>query len=418
MSDAPVRKRISLSHLVEGVRLALETLVDHRMRSGLVILGVSIAVATAMGMVAILSGLGQKITNDVKGSDTAIFSITRYSHLDEGDNEDRRPRPKLTARDAAEIERIDEVGEVEIRYGHGQGRSIEHGDKQARLIFVMGTSMAFQKFQTLDIQSGRFFTEGELRTSQPVCVLAERTARDLFPGEDASGKTIRVSGENYSIVGVFAKYDSLFGGLFENFAVIPYTTYEHKLRDRWESAQLNVFPRSPERLADAINSSRGVLRALHHLSPRQEDDFSIVTSDAALEFLQKITGPIALVLVLISSIGLMVGGLGVLIIMLVSVTERTREIGVRKAIGASRREILWQFLIEAAVLTLIGGAVGIGLGLLIARGASQAMSFPFVLPLQWVGIAVVVSGGIGLVFGLYPANRAARLDPIESLRYE
>ena len=138
------------------MRLALETLVDHRMRSGLVILGVSIAVATAMGMVAILSGLGQKITNDVKGGDTAIFSITRYSHLDEGDNEDRRPRPKLTARDAAEIERIDEMDEVEIRYGHGQERSIEHGDKQARLIFVMGTSMAFQKFQTLDIQSGRF----------------------------------------------------------------------------------------------------------------------------------------------------------------------------------------------------------------------------------------------------------------------
>ena len=161
-----------------------------------------------------------------------------------------------------------------------------------------------------------------------------------------------------------------------------------------------------------------MLRALHHLSPRQEDDFSIVTSDAALEFLQKITGPIALVLVLISSIGLMVGGLGVLIIMLVSVTERTREIGVRKAIGASRCEIFWQFLIEAAVLTLIGETVGIELGLLIARNASQAMSFSFVLPLQWVGIAVVVSGGIGLVFGLYPANRAARLDPIESLRYE
>ena len=383
MSDAPRRKRLSVAHLFEGVRLALETLVDHRMRSGLVILGVSIAVATAMGMVAILSGLGQKITNDVKGGDTAIFSITRYSHLDEGDNEDKRPRPKLTALDASEIGRLDDVGEVEIRYGHGQGRSIEHGDKQARLIFVMGTSLAFQKFQTLDIEAGRFFTEGEMNAGRPVCVLAEATARDVFPGEDPIGKTARIAGEDFDIVGVFAHYDSLFGGLFENFAVIPYTTYEHKLRDRWESAQLNVFPSSPARLEDAINSARGALRALHHLTPRQDDDFSIVTSDAALEFLQKITGPIALVLVLISSIGLMVGGIGVLIIMLVSVTERTREIGVRKAIGASRREILWQFLIEAAVLTLIGGAIG-----------------------------------IGLVFGLYPANRAARLDPIDSLRYE
>ncbi|HET6162096.1 MAG TPA: ABC transporter permease, partial [Planctomycetota bacterium] len=249
MSDAPRKKRISLSHLVEGVRLALETLVDHRMRSGLVVLGVSIAVATAMGMVAILSGLGQKITNDVKGGDTAIFSITRYSHLDEGDNEDKRPRPKLTVRDASEIERLEEVGEVEIRYGHGQGRSIEHGDKQARLIFVMGTSMAFQKFQTLDIQSGRFFTEGELRAARPVCVLAEATAKDVFPGEDAVGKQVRINGAEWDVVGVFGKYDSLFGGLFENYAVVPWTSYERRLGSRWESLQLNVFPRTADELA-------------------------------------------------------------------------------------------------------------------------------------------------------------------------
>jgi putative ABC transport system permease protein len=369
-----------------------------------------------MGMVAILSGFGQKITNEVKGGDVPIYSVTRFSHLDEGDND--QIRPKLYPRDAEDIARLPEVANIEIRYGNGHGRSIEHRDKQASLIFVMGTSLAFQEFQKVDIEFGRFFTEGELKTARPVCVLAERTAKDLFPGEGAVDKTIRVSGENYLVVGVFAHYDSLFGGLFENYAVVPYTTYEHRMRDKWESAQLNVFPVSAARIDDAIDSTRGLLRARHHLRPGQDDDFSITTSDAALEFTKKFTGPVALVLVLISSIGLMVGGIGVLIIMLVSVTERTREIGVRKSIGASRREILWQFLIESGVLTLIGGVIGIGLGLLIARAASKAMAFPFVLPLQWVGIAVVVSGGIGLVFGLYPANRAARLDPIESLRYE
>jgi putative ABC transport system permease protein len=409
-------KRITLSHLVEGVRLALETLVDHRLRSSLVILGVSISVATAMGMVAILSGFGQKITDEVKGGDVPIYSVTRFSHLDEG--EDDQPRPKLLPLDAEEIGRLPEVANVEIRYGHGQGRSIEHGDKQARLIFVMGTNLAFQDFQKVDLEFGRFFTESEIRTARPVCVLAERTAKDLFPGEGAVDKTIRLSGEEYVVVGVFAHYDSLFGGLFENYAVVPYTTYENRLLGKWESAQFNVFPVSAAKIDEAIDSTRGLLRARHHLQPSQEDDFSITTSDAALEFTKKFTGPVALVLVLISSIGLMVGGIGVLIIMLVSVTERTREIGVRKSIGASRREILWQFLIESGVLTLIGGVIGIGLGLAIARAASKAMAFPFVLPLQWVGIAVVVSGGIGLVFGLYPANRAARLDPIESLRYE
>jgi putative ABC transport system permease protein len=417
VSEKTFRKRLSLAHLFEGVRLALGTLVEHRLRSGLVILGVSIAVATSMGMVAILSGLGTKITNEIKGGDAPIFSVTRFNHI-QSDEEDDAYHPRLTALDAEAIAELEEVGEVEIRYGQGDGHTIEHGDKEARLIFVMGSSVAFQQFQMVDVEFGRFFTEGEVHASRPVCVLSQACARDVFPGESPIGRNVRISGQEWLVVGVFAKYDSLFGGLFENFAVVPWTTYEKRLRDRWESLQLNCFPRSTPELADAVGAVTGLMRARHHLQPGVPNDFSVVTSDAALEFTQKITGPIALVLVLISSIGLMVGGIGVLIIMLVSVTERTREIGVRKAIGASRREVLWQFLIEAGVLTTIGGAIGVALGLLLARGASTAMAFPFVLPWAWIVIAVLVSTSIGLIFGLYPANRAARLDPIQSLRYE
>ncbi len=418
MSEARFRKRLSFAHLFEGVRLALDTLVGHRLRSSLVILGVAIAVATSMGMVAILSGLGRKITNEIKGCDAPIFSVLRFSHLESGNGDEDAYHPRLTHLDAEAIHRLAEVGEIEIRYGQGEGHSIEHGDHEARLIFVMGTNLAFQRFQMVDVEFGRFFTEGEMRAALPVCVLSEATAKDVFPGEEAVGKTVRVSGEAWEVVGVFAKYESLFGGLFENFAVVPWTTYERRLRGRWESMQFNVFPREPEKIDDAVNAVIGLMRARHQLQPGQPNDFEVVTSDAALEFTQKITGPIALVLVVISSIGLMVGGIGVLIIMLVSVTERTREIGVRKAIGASRREVLWQFLIEAAVLTTIGGAIGVALGLLMARGAAEAMAFPFVLPYAWIGIAVAVSASIGLIFGLYPANRAARLDPIQSLRYE
>jgi len=411
------RKRLTLDHMLEGVRLALDTLVEHRMRSGLVILGVAIAVATSMGMVSILSGLSQKISDDIKGGDAPIFSVSRFSAIQEGERDDRY-RPKLTELDAEAIKALPEVGDLEIRYDQGEGRAVENGAKEARLIFTIGTNLAFQEIQRVDLSEGRFFTGGELAAARPVCVLAEATAKDVFPGGGAVGSRVRISGQEWEVVGVFAKYDSLFGGLFENFAVVPYTSYERRFLSRWESMRFNVFPRTPSQLEDAIGATRAVLRARHHLAPGEADDFSIVTADAALEFTKKITGPIGLVLVVISSIGLMVGGIGVLIIMLVSVTERTREIGVRKSIGASRREVLWQFLIEAGVLTTIGGVIGVGVGLLLARGAAQAMGFPFLLPLGWIGIAVGVSAGIGLVFGLYPANRAARLDPIAALRHE
>ena len=163
---------------------------------------------------------------------------------------------------------------------------------------------------------------------------------------------------------------------------------------------------------------RSLLRARRKVRPGQPDDFYLSTSDAALEFIQRITGPIGLVLVIISSIGLMVGGIGVMVIMLVSVTERTREIGIRKALGATRKEIIWQFLIEATALTSIGGIVGILAGLLLALAITSIGGFPFTLPWHWVLVAVVVSAGIGILFGIFPANRAAKLDPVDALRYE
>ena len=411
------KKRLTFGHMVEGIRLAFDTLIEHRLRSGLVILGVSIAVATSMGMVSILSGLTQKITDDIKGGDAPIFNVSRFSHIDEGDGDDHY-RKKLTELDAEAIAALPEVGDLEIRYDQGEGHSVENGAHEARLIFTMGTNLAFQNIQSVDLDEGRFFTEGELASARPVCVLAEAAAKDVFPGGDAVGNKVRISGEEWEVVGVFAKYDSLFGGLFENFAIVPYTSYERRFLSRWESMRFNIFPKTPLQLEDAIGATRAVLRARHHLTPGQPDDFSIVTADAAVEFTKKITGPIGLVLIVISSIGLMVGGIGVLIIMLVSVTERTREIGVRKSIGASRREILWQFLIEAGVLTTVGGVLGVAAGLGLAQGVSKLMGFPFILPFGWIAIAVGVSAGIGLVFGLYPANRAARLDPVEALRYE
>jgi putative ABC transport system permease protein len=418
MSDRRFKKRLSLAHLGEGGRLALGALVAHRLRSALVILGVAIAVATLMGMVAILSGLEAKIVSDVKGGDAPIYSVSRFDDTDGGDWRAMLHRPKLTAEDAEAILSHPEVEAVEIEYGGGDGRVLHQGKNLARLIFVRGTNLSFQKFAVIDLSDGRFFTEAEMTAARNVCVLAERTAKEVFPYEDPVGRRVRIADTDFEVVGVFGKYDSLFGAIAENFAVIPYTTYERRFADRQESLMINCFPANTDSVEESVEATRAVLRSRHHLMPGAPDDFSILTSDAAMEFVGKITGPVALVLVIISSIGLMVGGIGVLIIMLVSVTERTAEIGLRKAVGASRREILWQFLFEAATLTLIGGVLGIAAGLGLAKGATQLIAFPFVLPVFWIAIAVGVSAGLGLVFGLYPANRAARLDPIASLRYE
>jgi putative ABC transport system permease protein len=418
MNELRYKKRLTTAHLFEGGRLALEALLAHRLRSSLVILGVAIAVATLMGMVAILSGLEAKIIADVKGGDTPIFSVSRFDHVTGGDWRAALHRPKLTADDAGAILALPEVDAVEIAYGEGDGRVLRQGKNLARLIFVRGSNLSFQKFAVVDLSEGRFFTEGEMQASRDVCVLAERTAKEVFPYEDPVGRKVRIDDMDFEVVGVFGKYESLFGAIAENFAVIPYTTYERRLAGREESPQINCFPASAEEVEAAVEATQAVLRSRHHLLPGVHDDFSILTSDAAMEFIGKITGPVALVLVIISSIGLMVGGIGVLIIMLVSVTERTAEIGIRKAVGASRREILWQFLLEAAALTLIGGILGIAGGLALAKGATQLIAFPFVLPVFWIAIAVGVSVGLGLAFGLYPANRAARLDPIASLRYE
>jgi putative ABC transport system permease protein len=418
MSRKRFRKRLRLAHLVEGGRLAFGALYAHRLRSSLVILGVAIAVATLMGMVAILSGLEAKIVLDVKGGDAPIFSITRFDHVDGGDWRAMLHRPKLTAEDAEALLAHPEIDAVEVAYGEGDGRVLRQGKNLARLIFVRGSNLSFQKFAMVDLSDGRFFTEAEMRAARNVCVLAERTAREVFPYEDPVGRRVRIEDTDFEVVGVFGKYESLFGAIAENFAVIPYTTYERRFANLDESPQINCFPASADSVETAVEAAQAVLRSRHHLLPAVADDFSITTSDAAMEFVGKITGPVALVLVLISSIGLMVGGIGVLIIMLVSVTERTSEIGLRKAVGASRREILWQFLLEAATLTSIGGLLGIGAGLGLAKAATQLIAFPFVLPVFWIAIAVAVSAGLGLVFGLYPANRAARLDPIASLRYE
>lgn len=411
--------RLTRHQLVEGLRLSLDVLRAHRMRSGLVILGVSVAVATLMGMVATLSGLSRKIQQDITGGEAVVLQVNKFD-LVGGDRRTQMDRKDFTTEDARALERLAHVKAVSV--GYQQNRPLRHRNQKARLIAIIGSTVHFTAINHLGVDRGRFFTTFETEHRSPVVVLGERPAEELFPGQNPIGQYMRVADQEYQVVGVFKPNESifarLFGSLAQNFAVVPYTAYERDFKGRREPMYIQVIVDNKENLNTVRESVRSVLRVRRKVMPGQPDDFALNTADAALALIQKLTGPIGLGLVVMSSIGLMVGGIGVMVIMLVSVTERTYEIGIRKALGATRKEIVWQFLIEAATLTCVGGLVGIAGGLGLAFLIMKIGNFPFSLPVVYVLLSVVVSVGIGLVFGLYPANRAARLDPIEALRHE
>lgn len=403
----------------ESVRLALDVIWSHRLRSGLVMLGVAVAVTTLMGMVSILSGLSNRITQEITGGETVIMQISKFDFVG-GNRKDMANRKDFTTEDARALSELPHVTGVDIFYQ--QGQPLRHKNRKARLMTVMGSTTLFPEITKIVVDQGRFFTPFELDHRRSVAVLGAEPARDLFPGEDPIGQYIRISGKEYRIVGVFAENESvfarMFGSLAQNFVTIPHTAYRRDFKGLREPMFLRLIIDRQASVAQVEEDARALLRARRKVMPGLKDDFSMNTSDAMLELVQRITGPIGLVLITMASIGLMVGGIGVMVIMLVSVTERTHEIGLRKALGATRREIIRQFLIEASVLTCLGGLLGVLGGLSLAYAITQFGDLPFSLPIFWVLAAVIVSVGIGIVFGLYPASRAANLDPVDALRFE
>jgi putative ABC transport system permease protein len=426
MSPADHRggRRHVLAVLRENLSQALDTIRSHKMRSGLVILGVAIGVTTLMAMVSILSGLAVKIEADVRSSDNVVVNLVKFSFLGgEQDPEELEGRPDLEPADWDAIRTQVEAVRLAVYQQNPQGRLYlgHYKDRRTRPMAVFGSSQDFPQIYVIPLVVGRYFTEDEIARNKRVCVLGKGPLEDLFPNVDPVGKQIRVGQEQYEVIGGFRSRESLFGSLADNFIAVPFTTYR---KDFWrpdgrpDQVNIAMVPASGVDVEDLVNEVRGVMRGRHKLRPAQEDDFEMITSDRIQSFVEDITGPVGLALVVIASIGLMVGGIGVMAIMLVSVTERTREIGIRKAIGASRADLLGQFLTEAVTLTGIGGILGTLLGLGAAKLVTVATGFPSAMPLHWVAVAVMVSAGVGLIFGMYPAVRASRLDPVDAIRHE
>ncbi|MEP6508499.1 MAG: ABC transporter permease, partial [Gemmatimonadales bacterium] len=304
-------------------------------------------------------------------------------------------------------------------WGQALGR-LEYKGERTQALSINGADDRFVEIQGGDLVDGRWFTRPEVVAGSPVVVLEENAARKIFGAESIIDKQVKVAGQPMTVIGVYQKAGNIFEPPGTAIGVImPYLTLDHRFTlDKTNAVFIPVKPRKGVSAADAQEAVTIALREMRGLRPADKNNFDMITQDQILDTFNKITGVFFLVMIVLSSVGLMVGGIGVMAIMMVSVTNRTREIGVRKALGATQKEILLQFLVEAATLTGLGGIIGIVVGLVLGRLVTLFMNIDAGVPVLLTAIAVIVSVGIGIIFGMIPARRAAKLDPIEALRYE
>ena len=413
-----------LGILREIVSMAFDSLRTNKLRSFLTLLGIVIGVMTVIGMVSIVQGLNRSFLSELESIGSDIIIVEKFEPGIEVGNrsEEERQRKNLTFEDALAIQEecsyvkavvaslvVDMFEEIPIKYQN----------RRSRDAFILGMSEKQPEVLSVYLpERGRFFSASDVQHRTKVCVLGYELAENLFPHENPIGKDIRIGPEKFRVIGVLKKRGSFFGQSQDNFVGIPITTLmKHYPYDR-SGWQFIATPIKHEYLDDAIEQIINLLRRRRKVPFGQPNDFAVYTQDTIVDLYNQLTGAAYLVMIVISSIGLLVGGIGVMNIMLVSVKERTREIGIRKAIGARSGDILKQFLIEAIFLTATGGLIGILIGFGIALLVKTATPLPASVTGWSVILGFVVSVSVGLFFGIFPAQKAARLDPIVSLRYE
>jgi putative ABC transport system permease protein len=414
---------VTVSEVREGVAQAFYSLFANKFRSGLTILGVLIGVWSVIAMSSLIKGLDNAVQGSIDEMGSNILFVDRFPPDTDYDDltEEQRNYRYMTVMEADAIrDNCPAVAAVspENHYYAPGGNVVKYKSNKANNPVIVGVLPEYQKVRNVSVTSGRFITEVDNEMRSQVCVIGVDIKKALFPEEDPIGKEIRVNNERFTVIGVRDEQKGMFNDRSENNKVaIPLGTYM-KLYPWDEYLTLTVSTKSAADMPKAVEQMTSVLRRVRRVPYDKENDFAIYGQENIREMVGNITKYIYLAMIVISSVGLMVGGVGVMNIMLVSVTERTREIGVRKAVGARRSNILWQFLVEAMTLSGTGGVIGIGVGLGSAVLIGLVTPLPFGVSPVFIILGFMVAVSVGLVAGIYPAYRAARLDPIESLRYE
>lgn len=413
---------MNLSEFVENCGMALRAVATHKLRSMLTLLGVVIGVFSIIVVMTAIRVLQDSIETSLSQFGKDVLVIQRNPAISFGGPEvwEKIRRRKRLTPDLGELirEKATLVKSVGMQDGFHQGEVISPYSKTEPTYQLLGLTPDAFPAKTLSIAEGRSLNSSDEENARLVCVIGSKTAEVLFPMSSPLGETIKMDGVGYSVVGVLESKGAMLDNSQDNVVIIPLSTGMNRYgRFRW-GVSILVQARDQKSYNDAMEEVRGILRKARKVPPGEPDDFEIFTNDSLIDQFRSITFAVRVGAALISSIALVTAGIGIMNIMLVSVTERTREIGIRRAIGAKKRNIMTQFITEAVFLCQLGGIVGIALGIAGGNIAAYFFKVPPVFPVDWAIIGFLVCAGVGVVFGTYPAYKAAQLDPVEALRYE
>jgi len=407
--------------LVEIFRLAFSSLMSNKLRSSLTILGIAVGVFSVIGVMTLINGMRVSIENGLNVLGANSFQISKWPPISFSptDRDRYRNRRDITYAVASRFkEEMGDSARISLQIRRYSQTVINRDRRTNPNVMLAGADENFITAFNYDVAIGRNLGPDDVEYGRPVCVVGADVVEKLFGREEALGHLVRINSQNYTIVGVLAAKGTSFGMSQDNFVLTPITRWLAIYGRAWRSVSINVQAPTQADMAATQEKATGAMRLVRGLHPEDLNDFEVFSNESLIEAFNKIADIVAIGALVISAIALLASGVGVMNIMLVSVTERTKEIGVRKSIGAKKRNILLQFLAEAVALSLIGGVAGVSIGVGGGNAVAMLMNTAVTFPWLWAGIGLLVCGGIGIGFGLYPAWKAASLDPIEALRYE